>query len=152
MSTGILLTGIIMVIAMVAPFIFASRYKKNKYKKEKQSFIDLSNQKGLNIETPQIINDLVIGMDKSAKKLGVSSLKDINKDFRALDLSDFKTCEVMIGQAGADLQKIELVLKGTQKSEELLFYKDSNLDMPKMNFNESKDKANHWKAEIKPLL
>src|SRR5699024_7592727 len=128
-DTGILLIGVIIVIIILIPFIFTIRNYKKKHKKEEDHFRNLGASNQLQLDNIDIINDLIIGLDKSAKKLIWAPKQEPETGFQVIELPHYKECLLQASSA-----KVALRLQGDKKHKVIVFYEDSDDRLPDKNY------------------
>ena len=147
------LVGIIVTLLMLVPVVFLIMSTSGKDKKVKKSVSQLSQSKGINLKTIDIIGNCVIGVDEVSKKLVYTSKRNPSADFKIVNMEDVKDCRAKtIKQNDKTLDWVGLELVEKTGRREIAFYNehDEN-ELSKDGFVCLQD-AKRWENLIRPLL
>lgn len=146
------LVGVIILLVIFVPIIAMLWTASGKEKKAKKSFLKVSKNKSLEIKEIDVIGNVIIGLDKSSKKLAYSSIKDYN-NLNIVDVKDLKHCRVKtVHDNGKSLEWVGLELTGPANKFEIMFYNDLEEEGcakdPLMLLQDAK----RWENYLRPLL
>ncbi|RMA65917.1 hypothetical protein [Ulvibacter antarcticus] len=153
MKTSSLWVDIVLILLVAAPIVYLILMTTGKEKKAKKEVTKICKKNGLTVSNFDITGNLILGMDEGHKKLIMSHRKNIERDFKVIDLQSLKECRVKtikLSKNTTDWVGLEL-LKPDSKLD-ISFYDESNDDGPYIDPLACIKKAEQWEKLIKPLL
>lgn len=147
------LVGIIITLVMLVPVVFLIMNTSGKDSKVKKSVTKLSQNKGINLKTIDVIGNCVIGVDEVSKKLVYTSKRNPSADFKILNIADVKDCRAkIIKQTDKTLDWVGLEIVEKTGKLEIPFYNEHDENELSMDPFACLQDAKRWENTLKPLL
>lgn len=153
MDLSTILVGLALLAIMLIPFYFVNQKRKGKVKKEKENFELLVNRAGVNPSNYEIIGNLMLGLDKDAKKVFFTDKRNIEGNFQVLDLNDYQSCSAKsTGPNKTQLQWVGIEFQGKEEVKNISFYDDNDEEWQGQGPFSLQQDARRWASEIRQVM
>jgi hypothetical protein len=96
MDTGALIIILAITAAIILPFFIMYLFKKRKYMKFENEFIELAQKEGIILSQKEIWNHrYAIGLDNNSKKIIYTNKKKENVESSVIDLTEVSKCNIL---------------------------------------------------------
>ncbi len=147
------LVGIIITVLMLVPVVLLIRSATGKNKKIMKSVKQLSQTKGIDLKTIEVIGNCVIGVDDVSRKLIYTSKNNPSADFKIVNMEDVKDCRAKtIKQTDKTLDWVGLEIVEKVGKLEIPFYNEHDENELSQDPFVCLQDAKRWENTLRPLL
>lgn len=147
------LIGVIILLLVAVPVGYMIVSAAGAEKKVKKSVVQLSQSKGIQLKSIDVIGNLVIGVDSVSKKLVYTSKKNPSNDFKIVNMEDVKDCRAKsIKQTDKTLDWVGLEIIEKTGKKEITFYNEYDEEELSRDPFVCLQEAKRWEETLRPLL